>query len=165
MQKYSCFLFRIEAILQYCRIASLFGGHYYLPLAATNPTRMIARLKQDSIWCFFGNSYMLDWYERNGHMILEVAVLQVKSGMSDEFERNFKKASAIISSMKGYICHELQKCIEEESKYILLVRWETLKDHTEGFRGSAEYLEWKSLLHHFYDPFPTVEHYTNVDLS
>ena len=98
-------------------------------------------------------------------MILEVAVLQVKSGMSDEFERNFKKASTIISSMKGYICHELQKCIEEESKYILLVRWETLKDHTEGFRGSAEYLEWKSLLHHFYDPFPTVEHYTNVDLS
>lgn len=120
---------------------------------------------QDRIWCFFGNSYMLDWYERTDHMILETAVLQVKSGMSDEFERNFKKASAIISSMKGYISHELQKCIEEDRKYLLLVRWETLEDHTEGFRGSADYLEWKSLLHHFYDPFPTVEHYTNVDLS
>lgn len=98
-------------------------------------------------------------------MILEVAVLHVKEGMSDEFERDFKRASTIISSMKGYRSHELQKCIEENQKYILLVRWETLEDHTEGFRGSAEYLEWKRLLHHYYDPFPTVEHFTNVDIS
>ncbi|WP_082311107.1 antibiotic biosynthesis monooxygenase family protein [Paenibacillus sp. FJAT-27812] len=90
-------------------------------------------------------------------MILEVAVLQVKAGLADEFERNFKKAQAIISSMNGYISHELQKCIEEDQKYILLVKWETLQAHTEGFRGSDAYLEWKSLLHHFYDPFPTVE--------
>lgn len=98
-------------------------------------------------------------------MILEVALLQVKTGLSDEFELNFKKASTIISSMKGYISHELQKCKEEDHKYILLVRWETLEDHTERFRESAAYLEWKSLLHHFYDPLPTVEHYTNVELS
>ncbi|WP_419871871.1 antibiotic biosynthesis monooxygenase family protein [Candidatus Pristimantibacillus sp. PTI5] len=98
-------------------------------------------------------------------MILEVAVLQVKEGLSDEFERDFKLASAIIASMKGYRGHELQKCIEESHKYILLVRWETLEDHTVGFRGSAEYLEWKRLLHHYYDPFPTVEHFTNVDIS
>jgi heme-degrading monooxygenase HmoA len=39
------------------------------------------------------------------------------------------------------------------------VRWETLEDHTEGFRGSAEYQRWRALLHHFYDPFPVVEHY------
>lgn len=98
-------------------------------------------------------------------MILEVAVLHVKEGMSDKFERDFKRASTIISSMKGYRSHELQKCIEENWKYILLVRWETLEDHTEGFRGSAEYLEWKRLLHHYYDPFPTVEHFTNVDIG
>ncbi|MEV5026215.1 antibiotic biosynthesis monooxygenase family protein [Paenibacillus sp. LPE1-1-1.1] len=98
-------------------------------------------------------------------MILEVAVLQVKEGLSDEFERDFKLASAIISSMKGYRGHELQKCIEESHKYILLVRWETLEDHTEGFRGSAAYMEWKKLLHHYYDPFPAVEHFMNVDIS
>ncbi|OMF38731.1 antibiotic biosynthesis monooxygenase [Paenibacillus sp. FSL H8-0548] len=97
-------------------------------------------------------------------MILEVAMLQVKEGLTEEFELQFKKASAIISSMKGYISHELQKCIEADHKYILLVKWETLEDHTEGFRGSAQYLEWKRLLHHFYDPFPTVEHYENIDL-
>jgi heme-degrading monooxygenase HmoA len=98
-------------------------------------------------------------------MILEVAILHVKEGLSLEFENQFNKASAIISGMRGYISHELQKCIESERQYILLVRWETLTDHTEGFRGSAEYLEWKSLLHHFYDPFPVVEHYKNVELG
>ena len=46
---------------------------------------------------------------------------------------------------------------------MLLVRWRRLEDHTEGFRKSAEYQEWKRLLHHFYDPFPTVEHYRLVD--
>jgi heme-degrading monooxygenase HmoA len=98
-------------------------------------------------------------------MILEVAILQVKPGLGSEFETNFKKASRIISSMKGYINHELQKCLESDHQYILLVRWETLEDHTEGFRGSLEYQEWKRLLHHFYDPFPTVEHYMNVELD
>lgn len=96
-------------------------------------------------------------------MILEVAILQVKSNLTGEFEASFREASLIISRMKGYINHELQKCLEEESKYILLVRWESLEDHTIGFRQSEEYLVWKQLLHHYYDPFPTVEHYTNID--
>ncbi|XEC96551.1 antibiotic biosynthesis monooxygenase [Paenibacillus tarimensis] len=95
-------------------------------------------------------------------MILEVAMLQVKPGLTDEFEHNFKIASGIISKMKGYVNHELKKCIEDKNKYILLVRWETLEDHTIGFRGSEEYQGWKSLLHHFYDPFPTVEHYEEI---
>lgn len=92
-------------------------------------------------------------------MILEVAMLNIKEGFSAEFEVNFKKAKTIISSMKGYISHELKKCIEEDDKYILLVNWETIEDHEVGFRQSEQYQEWKALLHHFYEPFPTVEHY------
>lgn len=95
-------------------------------------------------------------------MILEVAMLDVRSGQEDAFEGAFATASSIISSMPGYIEHELQRCIEQPSRYVLLVRWETLEDHTVGFRGSPEYQEWKALLHHFYDPFPTVEHFTPV---
>lgn len=98
-------------------------------------------------------------------MILEVAILQVKAGQSTEFEAAFKQASHIIASMDGYISHTLQNCLEVEDKYLLLVQWETLEAHTEGFRGSAEYQDWKKLLHHFYEPFPTVEHYEQVDLS
>lgn len=95
-------------------------------------------------------------------MILEVAELQVKPNLAVEFEKNFRIASEIISRMQGYIRHQLQKCLEVENKYILLVEWENLTDHTEGFRGSAEYQRWKELLHHFYDPFPTVEHFELV---
>lgn len=92
-------------------------------------------------------------------MILEVAILNVKPGLSIDFEKAFAKAQKIISSMEGYISHQLKKCLEETDKYILLVNWETLEAHTEGFRGSTAYQDWKKLLHHFYDPFPIVEHY------
>lgn len=92
-------------------------------------------------------------------MILEVAILDIKPGMTCEFEAAFKIASTIIASISGYISHELQRCLETENRYILLVRWQKLEDHTIGFRQSLEYQRWRSLLHHFYDPFPTVEHY------
>ena len=95
-------------------------------------------------------------------MILESAVLRVRPGEAVRFEAAFVEASAIISASPGYVSHELQRCLEVQDQYLLLVRWRTLKDHTVGFRGSAAYQEWRRLLHHFYDPFPTVEHYTRV---
>ncbi len=61
--------------------------------------------------------------------------------------------------MPGYVSHQLQRCIENQNRYILLVNWQNLADHTIGFRSSIQYQEWRKLLHHFYDPFPTVEHY------
>lgn len=97
-------------------------------------------------------------------MILEAVMLHVKEGMEGDYEEAFREASDIISSMKGYISHELQRCMEVEGKYLLLVRWETLEDHTIGFRQSNEYQQWKKKLHNFYDPFPTVEHFEKVIL-
>ncbi len=97
-------------------------------------------------------------------MILEVAILDIKPGLSQEFEAAFQTASPLIASISGYISHELQKCLETENRYILLVQWEKLEDHTIGFRQSAVYLEWRALLHHFYDPFPTIEHYQRVSV-
>lgn len=95
-------------------------------------------------------------------MILEVAILNIKPGMSQQFEIAFGEAEQIIASMKGYISHNLQKCLEQENQYLLLVNWQTIEDHTVGFRQSPEYQTWKKLLHHFYDPFPTVEHYKTI---
>lgn len=82
--------------------------------------------------------------------------------MGAEFEKAFVDAQRIIASMPGYLSHELQRCLETKDKYILLVRWQNLEDHTIGFRQSAEYQEWRKLLHHFYDPFPVVEHYEAI---
>lgn len=95
-------------------------------------------------------------------MILEVAMLNVKAGKETEFEATFAKAQNIICGMKGYISHQLQKCLERPNKYVLLVNWQTLEDHTVGFRESDQYKVWKELLHHFYEPFPTVEHFQQL---
>ena len=92
-------------------------------------------------------------------MILEVAILNVRPGTTEAFETAFREASLIIASMPGYLSHELRRCHETPSQYLLLVHWQRLEDHTIGFRQSAEYQRWRALLHHFYDPFPTVEHY------
>ena len=98
-------------------------------------------------------------------MILEQAVLNVRPGQADAFEAAFADAQAIIAGRPGYISHELHRCLEVENRYLLLVRWETIEDHTEGFRGSPEYQRWRELLHHFYEPFPEVEHYRQLRLD
>jgi heme-degrading monooxygenase HmoA len=98
-------------------------------------------------------------------MILEAAYLRVTGGREAEFERAFGKASPLIAATPGYISHQLQRCLEEPGCYLLLVQWQTLQAHTEGFRGSARYAEWKALLHHFYDPFPTVQHFEQVEIQ
>lgn len=92
-------------------------------------------------------------------MILETAILDVIPSKQQAFEQAFEQAQTIISSMPGYIDHSIKKCIEKDNRYILLVNWQTLDDHIVGFRQSVEYQQWKALLHHFYDPFPVVEHY------
>jgi heme-degrading monooxygenase HmoA len=97
-----------------------------------------------------------------GNAVLEVAHLDVRPGQAEAFESAFAEARRIIASMPGYRWHQLQRCVEEDHRYLLLVSWERLEDHTEGFRGSPEYQAWRRLLHHFYDPFPVVEHYRPV---
>jgi heme-degrading monooxygenase HmoA len=64
--------------------------------------------------------------------------------------------------MSGFESLQLHRCIERSNRYLLLVSWDRLEDHTEGFRKSASYGEWRRLLHHFYDPMPTVEHFSLV---
>jgi heme-degrading monooxygenase HmoA len=95
-------------------------------------------------------------------VILEHALLDVVPGREPAYEEAFAEAKSIISSMKGFVSLRLERCIESPSRYLLLVEWETLEDHTVGFRGSEEYQRWRALLHEFYDPFPTVEHYESV---
>jgi len=98
-------------------------------------------------------------------VILEVAMLNVKAGQIGAFEAAFRQAQPIISASPGYLSHELHRCVEAQNQYLLLVRWQRLEDHTEGFRKSAAYEDWKRLLHYFYDPFPTVQHYITVGPS
>jgi heme-degrading monooxygenase HmoA len=96
-------------------------------------------------------------------MVLEVAILSVKRGLGAAFETSFREAQSILSASPGYQRHELRRCLEAADRYLLLVWWDTLASHTEGFRKSAGYARWRELLHHYYEPFPEVEHYAPVD--
>lgn len=92
-------------------------------------------------------------------MIVESVVLPVVAGREEEFEAAFARAVPLIACQPGYGGHTLRRGIEKQATYLLTVEWESLEAHTEGFRASAEYLEWKRLLHGFYEPFPVVLHY------
>lgn len=88
--------------------------------------------------------------------------MQVRAGQEAAFEAAFLQAQRIIAGMPGYRSHELQRCVERAGEYLLLVRWESLEAHEQGFRRSPQYQDWKRLLHHFYEPFPVVSHYAAV---
>ncbi|MFZ4893466.1 antibiotic biosynthesis monooxygenase family protein [Plantibacter sp. Mn2098] len=95
-------------------------------------------------------------------MITEHALLPVIAGQEAEFEAAFAEARGIISAMPGFRTLSLSRSAETPNTYLLLVEWDTIEDHTVGFRGSAEYQQWRALLHRFYEPFPVVEHFTRV---
>lgn len=94
-------------------------------------------------------------------MILESARLDVLPGQDDAFLVAFAEARPLIEAQRGFRTLELRRCVDEGrgSRFLLLVIWERLEDHTVGFRRSPEYRKWRELLHHFYSPFPEVEHY------
>lgn len=97
--------------------------------------------------------------------ILESARLDVRPGQEADFQAAFAQAQSSIRAVPGFIDLELRRCVETPNRYLLLVRWETLEAHTVGFRKGEHYPRWKELLHHFYDPFPEVEHYEPVELG
>lgn len=92
-------------------------------------------------------------------MILEVAQLEIKDGENQAFERNLDLAQSVISQAEGYLGHQFQQCIEDPQQYILLIRWETVKAHEEGFRKSALYKQWRGLIGSFFATKPSVQHY------
>jgi len=99
-----------------------------------------------------------------GTVITECALLDVRPGDEAAFEAAFRQARPLIAVQPGFLSLRLERCVEDRSRYLLLVAWERLEDHTEGFRKSGEYEQWRELLHHFYEPFPTVQHFEPVGL-
>ena len=97
-------------------------------------------------------------------MILEVAQWPVKAGEEAAFETAFTQAAKIISAQPGYLSHELVRGADANngSQYVLLVRWETVAAHQDGFRNSADYQKWRELLHKFYEPGIAVAHFATV---
>jgi heme-degrading monooxygenase HmoA len=95
-------------------------------------------------------------------MILESAILTIRPGQEAAFEAALREARPLIAATPGFRGIAIRRCIEAPNRYLLLVDWDTLEDHTVGFRQSARYEKWRALLHPFYDPFPVVEHFAEA---
>ncbi len=98
-------------------------------------------------------------------MIVEHAILPVRAGAEEDFEAAFSRARSLIGVQPGFRSLSLSRSVESPRLYLLLVEWDSVEAHTDGFRKSPEYEQWRALLHHFYDPFPAVEHFTEVSVS
>jgi heme-degrading monooxygenase HmoA len=95
-------------------------------------------------------------------MILEIAQIDVKPGLEEEFEAGVSKAVPIFKRAKGCKGMELRRSIEHPNRYRLFVKWETVENHTVDFRGSADFQEWRKLVGHCFAEAPQVEHAREV---
>jgi heme-degrading monooxygenase HmoA len=92
-------------------------------------------------------------------MIIEHALLRVRSGDELAFEAAMAEAKPLISASPGFVSIEVRPAIETIGTYLLLVRWQSVADHRDGFRKSGRYQAWRDLLHRFYDPMPEVSYF------
>jgi len=95
-------------------------------------------------------------------MITEIAQIDVKPGSEADFEAAVAKARAAFGRSRGFHGFELHKSIEKPQRYRLMVKWETLENHTVDFRGSADFQEWRKLVGHCFAAPPDVEHVTET---
>lgn len=93
-------------------------------------------------------------------MILELVTLDIKAESNAEFEANLAKAMKVISQSNGFISIDVRHCIEEVNRYVLLIHWQTLEDHTVGFRTSELFTEWRALIGPFFENPPFVQHFS-----
>jgi len=95
-------------------------------------------------------------------MVLESAEILIKPGMEAEFEAGVRQAAPLFQRARGCAGMGLQRGIENPRAYRLLVRWQTVEDHTVHFRNSADFQEWRRLVGHCFDGAPTVTHLDTV---
>jgi len=95
-------------------------------------------------------------------MIIEAVVLNIREGQAGDFEEAFEDAKAIVAASPGFEGLRLARCHETSNRYLMLIGWASLEDHLVGFRESDAFGEWSRRLHHFYEPFPLVEHYEPI---
>ena len=92
-------------------------------------------------------------------MILEHALLSIRPGQSAAFETAMAEARPLIAASPGFRSIAIRKACETDDQYLLLVEWDDIASHRDGFRTSERYKQWRDLLHRFYDPMPVVGYF------
>jgi heme-degrading monooxygenase HmoA len=99
-------------------------------------------------------------------MILEIADIRIPPGKQADFEAAITRGlTEVVSKSKGYISHQVHKCLETPERYVLMIYWQTLENHTVDFRGSPAFAEWRGHVGPFFASPPNVEHFSLVTSS
>jgi heme-degrading monooxygenase HmoA len=99
-------------------------------------------------------------------MILEIADIRIHPGQQAEFDAAITRGIAqVISKAKGYSAHQVQKGMESPERYVLMIWWQTLENHTVDFRESAAFQEWRTIVGPFFAAPPNVEHFSLLTKS
>ena len=94
-------------------------------------------------------------------MILEIADIRIQPGQQVAFDAAIQRAIAtVIAQAKGFQGYKINKCIETPERYVLMIFWDTLENHTVDFRQSPAFVEWRSIVGPYFAAPPTVEHFT-----
>ena len=94
-------------------------------------------------------------------MILELADIRIHPGQQAAFDAAIKKGvETVIAKAKGFRGYKVNKCIETPERYVLMIFWDTLENHTVDFRGSPEFANWRAIVGSFFAAPPSVEHFT-----
>lgn len=93
-------------------------------------------------------------------MILELADIRIQPGQNEAFEEAIVRGvKTAIQPAKGFQGYKINKGIESPERYVLQIFWDTLEDHTVGFRGSPAFAEWRAIVGPFFAAPPVVEHF------
>jgi heme-degrading monooxygenase HmoA len=96
-------------------------------------------------------------------MILEIADIRIPPGRQAEFDAAIRRGvETVVSKAAGFRGYEVHKGIETPERYMLMIRWETLENHTVDFRGGPLFAQWRAIVGPFFAVPPQVEHYTLV---
>ena len=96
-------------------------------------------------------------------MILEHADIRIDPAQASAFEEAIERgARSVISNAKGFQGFQVNRSIESPGRYLLTIDWDTLEDHTVGFRGSPAFAEWRAIVGPFFVAPPVVEHFDLV---
>ncbi len=99
-------------------------------------------------------------------MILELADLCIHPGKQAEFDAAIVKGvESVIAKAKGFRGYKVNKGIESPERYLLMIFWDTVENHTVDFRQSPAFQQWRAIVGHYFAAPPVVEHYTLLSKS
>jgi len=96
-------------------------------------------------------------------LIMETAQLRIADGREEAFEQALETAKAVLAQAPGFRAIHVHRGIERPDTFLLAIGWDTLEDHTVGFRESPLFAQWRGIISEFFAEPPQVEHWQLLD--